>query len=370
MRFDSFLDKIKQHYKLELPFVMYRQPKNDVVKGQLQPSTIIEYSKDFQEKGFVFAPFDASKKAIIFSYASAEAISCRQEPFDLNFEFNDHQEEEEEQLRYEKLIEKTISTIQDTGLEKVVMSRKKEVVTPTKPFLYFKKLLAAYPDAMVYCWYHPFVGMWIGASPETLVKTEGTRLKSMALAGTQVYDGTTHVIWGEKEKEEQAMVTRAIVDGLSQITEVSNLQVEEIQTIRAGNVLHLKTNISASFKPESLQKIINQLHPTPAVCGLPYKMAYDYILKEENYERSYYTGYLGELNLQYVRNRNTRKRNVENSAYQSVSTQTNLYVNLRCMQVFKNRLEIYIGGGITKESQPKAEWEETQRKAETMQKIL
>jgi len=99
-------------------------------------------------------------------------------------------------------------------------------------------------------------------------------------------------------------------------------------------------------------------------------MAYDYILKEENYERSYYTGYLGELNLQYVRNRNTRKRNVENSAYQSVSTQTNLYVNLRCMQVFKNRLEIYIGGGITKESQPKAEWEETQRKAETMQKIL
>jgi isochorismate synthase len=40
------------------------------------------------------------------------------------------------------------------------------------------------------------------------------------------------------------------------------------------------------------------------------------------------------------------------------------------MQVFDNRLEVYVGGGITKDSQPKSEWEETQRKAETMQQVL
>lgn len=370
MDFYAFQDHLKQHFQLQLPFVMYRQPGEDEVKAQLQPNNTLEYVNDFQEKGFVFAPFNESKKPIVFSYASAEAISCTQESLTLDLSMNLCKEERGEQERYEELVAKTIKTIRETGIDKIVVSRKKEIIKKTDAFTYFRNLLSLYPDAMVYCWYHPLVGMWIGATPETLVKTEGKRLKSMALAGTQVYHETTEVSWGEKEKEEQAMVTRAILDGLSCIKAVSNLQVGEPSTARAGNVLHLKTNITANFEPKCLGKIIKELHPTPAVCGLPYQMAYDYILNEENYDRSYYTGYLGELNMQHQKNRNPRRRNVENSAYQSVSTQTNLYVNLRCMQVFKDRLAIYVGGGITKDSIPQSEWEETQRKAETMQKVL
>ena len=353
MNFDSFLEKVKEHHSLQLPFVMYRHPGEKLVKGQLQPNNIIEYISDFQEKGFVFAPFNSQKRAIVFSYASAEAISVEQESFKVNLKKREYKEEQQEQDRYENLINKTIDTIKASGLEKVVISRKKEIELKTEPFLYFKRLLDLYPEAMVYCWYHPLVGMWIGATPETLVKTEGRRLKTMALAGTQVFNNTKEVSWKEKEKEEQAIVTRAIVDGLSQITEVSNLQVGEPHTIRAGNVLHLKTNVSATYEADGLKEI-----------------AYDYILTKENYDRSYYTGYLGELNFQHTKNRNPRRRNIENSAYQSVSKQTNLYVNLRCMQVSDNRLEVYVGGGITKDSQPKSEWEETQRKAETMQQVL
>lgn len=370
MNFDSFLEKVREHHSLQLPFVIYRHPGEKLVKGQLQPNNIIEYINDFQEKGFVFAPFNSQKRAIVFSFASAEAISVEQESFQVNLKKRKYKEEQQEQDRYEKLINRTIDTIKASGLEKVVISRKKEIELETEPFLYFKRLLELYPDAMVYCWYHPFVGMWIGATPETLVKTEGRRLKTMALAGTQVFNNTKEVSWKEKEKEEQAIVTRAIVDGLSQITEVTNLQIGEPQTVKAGNVLHLKTNVSATYEADGLEKIIKKLHPTPAVCGLPFEMAYDYILNEENYDRSYYTGYLGELNFQHTKNRNPRRRNVENSAYQSVSKQTNLYVNLRCMQVFDNRLELYVGGGITKDSQPTSEWEETQRKAETMQQVL
>jgi len=370
MDFYSFQDQIKQHLQQQLPFVMYRQPHENEVKAQLQPNNTLEYVNDFQEKGFVFAPFNASKKPILFSHASAEAISCSQESVEVALATSTYLEKRGEQERYEELVQKTIKAIQQTGIDKIVVSRKKEIIKETDVFTYFKNLLSLYPEAMVYCWYHPKVGLWMGATPETLVKTEGKRLKSMALAGTQVYQDTTKVSWGEKEKEEQAMVTRAIVDGLSSIKAVSNLQVGEPSTARAGSVLHLRTNITANFELESLGKIIKELHPTPAVCGLPYELAYDYILKEENYDRSFYTGYLGELNMQHQKNRNPRRRNVENSAYLSVSTQTNLYVNLRCMQVFKDRVEIYVGGGITKDSIPQAEWEETQRKAETMQKVL
>ena len=79
---------------------------------------------------------------------------------------------------------------------------------------------------------------------------------------------------------------------------------------------------------------------------------------------------MGELNIQVEKPRNPRKRNVENSAFNLIERQSNLYVNLRCMQVFKDKVSLYIGGGITKDSQPTAEWEETLRKAETLQRVL
>ena len=251
----------------------------------------------------------------------------------------------------------------------------------------FQELLVTYPTAFVYLWYHPQVGLWLGATPETLLKLEGSSFKTMALAGTQQFAGSMEVNWGEKERQEQQFVTDSILENLIK-SGVSSSEVEssEPYTAKAGNLLHIRTDITGKIpnskfqipKPGSrnspedsgLKILISALHPTPAVCGLPKEKAKKFILSEENYDREFYTGFLGELNLQSSSNRSRNKRNVENLAYRTVKKETALFVNLRCMKLEGEAAALYIGGGITKDSSPEAEWEETVNKSQTMKKVL
>ncbi|MFD1079733.1 chorismate-binding protein, partial [Longispora fulva] len=132
-----------------------------------------------------------------------------------------------------------------------------------------------------------------------------------------------------------------------------------------------RTDISGRLAAgENLSEIIKALHPTPAVCGLQKEKAQNFILSEENYDREFYTGFLGELNLQNSTSRSVNKRNVENLAYRTVKKKTALFVNLRCMKLRENAAYLYVGGGITKDSDPEAEWEETVNKSQTMKKVL
>ncbi|MGA9588739.1 MAG: chorismate-binding protein, partial [Salegentibacter sp.] len=152
-------------------------------------------------------------------------------------------------------------------------------------------------------------------------------------------------------------------------------------TARAGNLLHLRTNIIGSLGPSrgaehqrsessNLKQIVKALHPTPAVCGLPREAAKKFILENENYDREFYTGFLGELNLKTEIKRNNNRRNQENQAYASILNQTSLYVNLRCLKLDGGIANIYVGGGITKDSKPSQEWEETENKSQTMKSVL
>ncbi|WP_255702715.1 chorismate-binding protein [Antarcticibacterium sp. 1MA-6-2] len=68
--------------------------------------------------------------------------------------------------------------------------------------------------------------------------------------------------------------------------------------------------------------------------------------------------------------RSNNRRNQENQAYSSVVNRSSLFVNLRCMKIRKDTTEIFIGGGITKDSIPSAEWEETLNKSGTMKAVL
>ena len=86
----------------------------------------------------------------------------------------------------------------------------------------------------------------------------------------------------------------------------------------------------------------------------------EFILKHEGYDRSYYTGFIGELN---------RRSSVIDDLTQS----SHLFVNLRCMEIFENpslKAMLYIGGGITAASLPELEWEETIQKSRIMKRIL
>ena len=385
-------ERLRKHYDQNLPLVAYRKPETSTGTAFFQRKDQLHTTKEFSESGFVFAPFDDEKPAILIPEEASEKAIFDTSGFDVSKRGNsgalNSEASEAEKQQHISLVKKGLLELNSGELQKVVLSRKEQVdLKNADPIRLFQELLTTYPTAFVYLWYHPQVGLWLGATPETLLKIEGSSFKTMALAGTQKFAGSMDVKWGEKEKQEQQYVTDSILENLENAG-VSSSEVESsaAYTAKAGTLLHLRTDITGKIpnskfqipKPGSrnspedngLKKLISALHPTPAVCGLPKEKAKNFILSEENYNREFYTGFLGELNLQSSSNRSRNKRNVENLAYRTVKKETALFVNLRCMKLSGGTAEIFIGGGITKDSNPEAEWEETVNKSQTMKKIL
>ncbi|WP_159023521.1 chorismate-binding protein [Formosa sp. L2A11] len=369
---DNFFECLNAQFQDALPFVTYRKPNESRVNVLFQNDDTLHETKDLSESGFVFAPFDDTSKMIVMPLEYSELDYCDVFEGEVLESANSGLESNSEQkAAYIKTIEQAISAIAHSDLKKIVLSRPDYVSKDNLDvFEVFKCLLSTYKTAFVYCWYHPKIGLWLGATPETLLKTEGQRMSTMALAGTQVYNGTTDVTWGTKEQEEQQFVTDYIVSSLE--AEVEQISASERRTVRAGGLLHLQTQISARLRKghSGLLEIVRALHPTPAVCGLPKAEAKAFILEHEGYNREFYSGFMGELHFKQRQTRNTNRRNVENNVYATVKTVSNLYVNLRCMQVLANKIALYVGGGITKDSNPEAEWEETVSKTSTMKNIL
>ncbi|MEN3322163.1 chorismate-binding protein [Mariniflexile soesokkakense] len=370
MILEDFFTRIEQQYNNKQPFVVYRKPKKTEVKGVLQSHDGLIFTKDFKEKGFVFSPFDDAEESVLIPFDVSEIISSSSNILPMESSGQDISVNEEEKQQHISLVNKGIEAIKENKFEKVVLSRKEQVtLEKNNPVSIFKKLLNTYSSSFIYCWYHPKVGLWLGATPETLIKIEGSQFSIMALAGTQNYTGNLDVIWQDKEKQEQKFVTDFIVDSLQ--TSVESLNISEIETVKAGNLVHLKTMISARLKPDSkLKEIISKLHPTPAVCGVPKGASKQFILSNENYNREFYTGFLGELNFETTSAPRSGKRNIENRAYSITKKSTQLYVNLRCMQIKNNTAIIYVGGGITANSNPESEWGETVSKSLIIKNVL
>ncbi|NJY62977.1 isochorismate synthase [Salinimicrobium sp. CDJ15-81-2] len=379
----DFFKKLEAQLEKQQPFVAYRKPilngSSGEVQAFLQQDDRLHYTENFTESGFVFAPFDTSGKAILFPENASEKLIFEQvisEEVPAPVTSQKGEIPEEKIWQHIELVKKAISVLKAGEMEKVVLSRKEEVeLKEQNPMKLFKELLNAYPTAFVYCWFHPAVGCWLGATPETLLKIEGNRFKTMALAGTQKYTGTMDVEWGEKEKQEQQFVTDSILQDLEKAgVSASGVESSEPYTAKAGNLVHIRSDINGVLHskdtPRGVSTVITALHPTPAVCGLPKEKAKAFILSEENYNREFYTGFLGEINLQKNVQRTRSRRNVENLAYRAVKKETDLYVNLRCMKIEDGKAVLFVGGGITKDSVPEDEWQETVNKAETMKRVL
>ncbi len=262
--------------------------------------------------------------------------------------------DESEKKEFENLVAKGIQGIKNQEFKKVVLSRKETVdLVDFDLETTFEKLVQLYPTTFVYCFFHPKLGTWLGATPEQLLKANDSVFETIALAGTQKANDSSAVIWKQKEKEEQQFVTDYIVNKLKNVA--SDVLVSEPYSIQAGSIWHIKTDISGVFNlGSSLQQVVSLLHPTPAVCGLPKEESKAFILENEKYDRTFYTGFLGELN----------------SSLTNETQSSDLFVNLRCMQIFENEALLYMGCGITKDSIPEKEWEESSNKSVTMKKVL
>ena len=233
------------------------------------------------------------------------------------------------------------------GIEKAIFSRihlHKKADT-TNLIELFDKLCQRYKEeAFVYLVSDPQFGTWLGATPEVLVKGGATKLNTVALAGTKKLDS---IEWTSKEIKEQAIVSDYIREKLTSFDSLA-ISESEVRTVRNGSVFHLRKDFEFQLSSKKWNELINQLHPTPAVCGRPMKKAYNLILSEEPHERLFYTGLIG---------------------YKSDDTIA-VYVNLRCMQVLENHYALYLGGGITSASNPEDEWEETINKSKTLLSVI
>ena len=353
--------------ELGLPFVLYKRPKEFEIKGVFQKDITLHAVSDFTEKGFVFAPFDTFEKPILIK--CDEILSEVFIPENIIKTNNFQKKGEAASESYERMVLKAIETIKTGELQKVVLSRKKEVKISMSGLAIFQRLIQTYGNAFCYLWYHPQIGIWLGATPEILFKSRGNAFVTMSLAGTQIVEEEQkEPVWGNKELFEQQLVTDYIVEAL--IDNSTDLKIGELESVRAGQLWHLRTKISGRFKKEKLGALIRSLHPTPAVCGIPKDLAKKFILENEQYDRMFYTGYLGELNMRNEVHRSSNPRNKENKSYRSIMDSTELYVNLRCMKLHGRTANLFVGGGITVDSDPRKEWEETENKTQTILKVL
>jgi isochorismate synthase len=367
----ELFSKILLALQQQIPFVSYRKPNSNAIFLMRQNDGSIHYLNDFSEKGFVFAPFDNRNKTIIFPLEASKLEEFSQDTISDTVNFKEKIEfpvSENSAKKHKKLVAKGINYIIKKKTPKIVLSRKEDLdITGFNAVNTYKNLLQTYKTAFVYMWFHPKVGLWLGATPETLIKVNHNVFKTMALAGTQTYQDSLDVVWSDKEQQEQQFVTDYIKKTLNHLK--IDCKITEAYTVKAGNIMHLRSDITGRINHEKLNSVIKVLHPTPAVCGLPKEISKQFILENESYNREFYTGFLGELHFDST-NRRNNKRNIENQAYQTKKSQTNLFVNLRCMKVNQNLISIYVGGGITKDSHPEKEYLETVAKAEVMKRAI
>ncbi|MCJ8167054.1 chorismate-binding protein [Pontibacter sp. E15-1] len=264
----------------------------------------------------------------------------------------------QQEASFKAAVARAVEAIRAGEMEKVVMSRNYlEPLPPAfDPIVALEAMLQVYPRAFVSLVSIPGVGTWMGASPEILVSVDEEKVfRTVALAGTQPAAGTTSVAnasWRQKEIEEQAMVERYILKCFKALRLRDYTEVGP-RTVVAGNLMHLRTDFKVNLKevdfPTLGSDMLQLLHPTSAVCGLPKEPSLQFIQDNEGYDRSFYSGYLGPVNS---------------------TNGTHLYVNLRCMEILARHAILYAGAGITAESDPAHEWQETQHKMQTMRRIL
>lgn len=246
---------------------------------------------------------------------------------------------------YCNTLDQIIGVIKENNLPKLVYSRRK-IFTDFEGMDYkesFNNLCQSYPNAFRYL-FNDGENAWMGAFSEVLGKFNKTtqEFETMALAGTLPVSED----WSEKEIEEQKPVTSYIQNILKNYSE----QVQQSETYDhiSGNIKHLRTDFKTYIHPEDLDHLIKDLHPTPAVCGIPKDFCNENIRKYEKFPREFYAGYIKietEESIQY-------------------------FVNLRCARLYKDAVHIFVGGGITAQSNPEKEWIETELKSEAVLKNL
>jgi len=337
-----------------------------------------EISLEDSISGFAFAPFDANKSNYFFNadfvfkfkgdeivsgpdlnntFFSSNENSLNKEKKSTTF-YHSKKENNNRANNFTEFVQSCIDKTTSGQIEKIVPSKYVDVNLPENfdVLKIFNTLCEKHPNAFVSLVTSPETGTWIGASPELLVSIDAQeKFRTVALAGTQKYQpyiNLKSVAWTQKEIEEQALVSRYIINCFKKIR-VREYAEHGPYTAVAGSLLHLRTDYEIDMKevnfPQLGSVMLKLLHPTSAVCGMPHEPAKEFLLNNEGYDREFYSGYLGPVNFE---------------------GESKIFVNLRCIQVFEKQARIYAGAGVTADSIAENEVTEIEMKIKTLTQIF
>jgi menaquinone-specific isochorismate synthase len=252
--------------------------------------------------------------------------------------------------KWYSIINSALSKISKGELKKTVLSREVKLELDKPPVLskMLEKLSINYPGCYIFS-FRKNNSVFVGASPEKLVKISKKVLEIDALAGS-VARGKTDaedreleefLLHSEKNINEQKAVVTFIKDLLTNIS--AEIKFTEKAAIRKlPNIQHLWTPITAELQNGyMLFDVLKALHPTPAICGTPWDVARDNILELEEHDRGLYSGNIGWFNF---------------------NGDGEFAVGIRSALVKGNEVFAYAGCGIVKGSEPQSEFDESEIK--------
>jgi salicylate biosynthesis isochorismate synthase len=259
---------------------------------------------------------------------------------------------------YEAAVSRAVEMIRAGRLQKIVLAREVQVHGPCDydPAAIFGVLRDAFPSCFVFC-----VGRGdatlVAASPELLVRREGQRVSTIALAGStrRSADPAVDAHLGERlmrdesYREEHAIVARRIERTLNRYA-IWVATAPEPSLVRIANIQHLATPIRAQLAaPVEAIELAGLMHPTPAVGGEPSAAALGLIPALEGLDRGWYSGPVG---------------------WTDAAGDGEFCVALRCALLRGNVAHCYAGNGIVRDSDPAAELAETEIKLEALLPLL
>ncbi len=262
---------------------------------------------------------------------------------------------------YAEAVRRAVARIRDGELRKVVLARTLRVVAgrTLDPVRLAHRLRAVDPQAYTFITARhagvrahgrPGEPLLVGASPELLVSRHGQQVRSTPLAGSAPRAGDPEedranadaLFASAKNREEHAIVVDAIAETLQPRCERLTWDPEPV-LLETANVWHLATRFEGTLldpSPNAVE-LVAALHPTPAVCGTPRKVARAMISELETFDRGGYAGPVGWMD-------------AEGDGEWAIA--------LRCAELNGDRATLFAGAGIVSGSDPLDEVDETDRK--------
>ena len=357
-------------------YAIYRLPHEDhatlIRQTEGDPMEIHSLTELNGKQGFVVAPFEVkANQPILVIQGEASTLpldgshACHLDqakhversalPLGLSKKSLDYARDDNPSGYYKIDFANYHSQLKNDSFRKIVLARcaDEKMDKKVESMELFYRACALYPRMFIALVETEKSGCWLTATPEILLDGKDNDWRTIALAGTMKLEGDQldgegeTLTWSTKNIQEQRIVATYITECLERFT--GDFREEGPKTVRAANLVHLRSDFTFKLDDNKhIGDLLNTLHPTPAVCGLPKREAFQFIVKNEHTPRRYYSGFMGPLG----------------------ATETHLYVSLRCMNIDDHTCHLYAGGGLLKDSVEEQEWLETEAKMETMRRLL